>query len=81
MSKPTGWHTHQCDAQFVYVLVSWAELEFADGELLVLEAGDSILIPSDTPHNETRTSDIFEILEVSIPADMGTKPCQAPAKS
>src|SRR5205085_8126749 len=72
MSQPTGWHTHQCESQFVYILRGWVELEFADRALLRLEAGDSIKIPGDTPHNEIRTSDTFEILELSLPADMGT---------
>jgi len=35
-------------------------------------------IPGGTPHNETATSDGFELIEVSVPADMGTEPCEAP---
>ena len=31
MTEPTGWHTHECEAQFVYVLKGWVELEFEDG--------------------------------------------------
>jgi hypothetical protein len=31
-------------------------------------------------HNEIRTSDDVEILEVCLPANMGTVPCEAPAK-
>jgi quercetin dioxygenase-like cupin family protein len=79
MSQPTGWHYHICDSQLVYVLKGWLELEFADGPVR-LEAGDSIYIPGGTPHNETRTADAFEILEVSVPAEMATKPCDAPAR-
>lgn len=79
MSKPTGWHVHKCEAQLVYMLSGWVELEFAGEPLCRLEAGDSILIPGDTPHNEIRTSDAFELLEVSLPADMGTEPCDPPA--
>ena len=44
-----------------------------------LEKGDSVLIPGGTPHNETRTADTFEILEISVPAQMGTEPCDPPA--
>jgi len=29
-------------------------------------------------HNEIRTSNALEILEVSVPADMGTVPCDPP---
>lgn len=79
MSKPTGWHVHKCEAQLVYMLSGWIELEFAGEPLCRLEAGDSILIPGNTPHNEIRTSDSFELLEVSLPAEMGTEPCDPPA--
>ncbi len=77
MSKPTGWHVHKCQAQLVYMLSGWVDLEFADRKVR-LKAGDSIMIPGDTPHNETGTSDTFQLLEVSIPADMGTEPCAPP---
>ncbi len=79
MSKPTGWHVHKCEAQLVYMLSGWIELEFAGEPLCRIEAGDSILIPGNTPHNEIRTSDTFELLEVSLPAEMGTEPCDPPA--
>ncbi len=78
MTQPTGWHYHVCDSQLVYVLKGWLELEFADGPVR-LEAGDSIYIPGGTPHNETRTADAFEILEVSSPAEMPTRACDPPA--
>lgn len=79
MSQPTGWHVHKCEAQLVYMLSGWIELEFEGEPLCRLEAGDSILIPGNTPHNEIRTSDAFELLEVSLPAEMGTEPCDPPA--
>src|SRR5579884_3463584 len=72
MTQPTGWHYHVCDNQFVYVLNGWVELEFEDGELLRLEGGDSVFIPGGLKHNELRTSDDFEILEVSTPGEIGT---------
>lgn len=80
MSRPTGWHRHLCEMQFVYVLDGWIELEFADSDTVHLEAGDSVMIPGGTPHNEIRTSEMFDILEVSVPARMGTEPCEAPAR-
>ncbi len=79
LSEPTGWHIHLCEGQFVYMLSGWVELEFAAGRMVTIEAGDSIYIPGGTPHNETRTSDNFELLEVSLPADMGTEVCPPPA--
>ena len=77
MSKETGWHVHKCQAQLVYMLSGWVDLVFADRKVRI-NAGDSIMIPGNTPHNETGTSDTFELLEVSVPADMGTEPCEPP---
>lgn len=78
LSEPTGWHVHHCDAQFVYMLDGWVDLEFPGGDVIRIEKGDSLLIPGETPHNEIGTSDTFELLEVSVPADMGTTPCDPP---
>lgn len=81
LSEPTGWHYHKCEGQFVYMLEGWLELQFADGETVRLEEGDSVYIPGYAPHNETRTSDSFDLLEFSVPADMGTEACEAPPVS
>ncbi len=78
MTEPTGWHEHLCEGQLVYMLNGWILLEFADRKIR-LEAGDSVFIPGGTPHNETGASENFELLEISVPADMGTRPCAAPA--
>lgn len=78
LSEPTGWHVHICDGQLVYMLKGWVDLEFASGRVERVSAGDSMYIPGGTPHNEIATSDTFELLEVSIPADMGTETCDAP---
>lgn len=79
LSEETGWHVHHCEGQFVYMLSGWVDLEFAGGEVIRIKEGDSIFIPGETPHNETGTSEAFELLEVSVPADMGTSPCEKPA--
>ena len=79
MSKPTGWHYHTCEGQFVYMLNGWVELQFADNEIIRISEGDSVYIPGGMPHNEIRTSDDFELLEFSVPAVMGTEPCDPPA--
>jgi quercetin dioxygenase-like cupin family protein len=78
MTKPTGWHYHVCEGQFVYALAGWVDLEFEDGQTLRLQAGESLYIPGGMRHNEIRTSDALEILEVSVPADMGTVACDPP---
>jgi quercetin dioxygenase-like cupin family protein len=79
MTKPTGWHYHECDGQFVYALSGWVDLEFEDGQTLRLQAGESLFIPGGMRHNETDISDDLEILELSVPADMGTEACEPPA--
>ena len=79
MTQPTGWHYHVCEGQFVYTLKGWVELEFEDGTVCRLEPGDSVFIPGGMHHNEIATSDDLEILEVSVPADMGTVPVDPPA--
>src|SRR5947209_18099172 len=79
MTEPTGWHYHVCDDQFVYVLKGWVELEFETGEMLRLEPGDTVYIPGGMKHNELRTSDDLEILEVSTPGEIGTVTCDPPA--
>ena len=78
MSEPTGWHYHNCEGQVVYMTSGWLELEMADGQTIHLDEGDSIFIPGGLPHNEIRTSDNFELLEISLPAEMGTEPCEPP---
>jgi mannose-6-phosphate isomerase-like protein (cupin superfamily) len=79
MTKPTGWHYHVCEGQFVYTLKGWVELEFEDGTSCRLQAGDSCFIPGGMHHNEIATSDDLEILEVCLPSDMGTVPVDPPA--
>ena len=78
MTEPTGWHYHKCEAQFVYLLKGWVDLEFEDGRKLRIKAGESLYIPGGLKHNETGTSDDLEILEVAVPADMGTQACDPP---
>jgi mannose-6-phosphate isomerase-like protein (cupin superfamily) len=72
MAKPTGWHYHTCQGQFYYIFKGWADLVFEDGTELRVQAGDVLFIPGGVKHNEIRTSDELESLEVCIPADMGT---------
>jgi len=78
MTEPTGWHRHLCEAQFVYVLKGWIDLEFEPGKTVRFGAGDSVMIPGGLPHQETATSDDMELVEVSLPAEMGTEACEPP---
>ena len=79
LSEPTGWHYHVCEGQFVYALKGWVDLEFEDGTALRLNQGESLYIPGGMRHNETATSEELEILELSVPAEMGTVACEPPA--
>jgi len=79
LTRPTGWHYHVCEGQFVYMIKGWVELQFEDGRTIVVKEGDSLFIPGHTKHNETRTAEELEILEISVPAEMGTTACDAPA--
>lgn len=77
--QQTGWHYHLCEAQFIYTLRGWVDLVFEDGRQIRVGEGESLLIPGGLKHNEIAISEDFELLEVSIPAKMGTVPCDAPA--
>jgi quercetin dioxygenase-like cupin family protein len=79
MTQPTGWHYHVCESQFIYGLKGWVDLEFEDGRKIRLNAGESMLIPGGLKHNETATSDDFQILEVITPGEIGTVACDKPA--
>jgi quercetin dioxygenase-like cupin family protein len=78
MTQPTGWHYHVCEGQFVYTLKGWVELAFEDGSKCRLEAGDSCFIPGGVQHNEIGASEDLEILELSLPGEIGTVPVDPP---
>lgn len=78
MKEATGWHYHECDGQFVYMLKGWVDLEFETGEKLRVNEGESLFIPGGLKHNETALSDDSEILELSVPSEMGTVVCESP---
>jgi len=71
-TPPTGWHYHTCEAQIVYFLRGWADLEFEDGKRVRTRPGDMLFIPGGVLHNEGESSDDIEVIEMSIPAEMGT---------
>ena len=79
LSEPTGWHYHTSDGQFIYVIKGWVDLDFETGESIRVSEGQSLYIPGGMKHNETATAEELEILEVSVPGEMGTVPVDAPA--
>ena len=78
MNRTTGWHYHEWVGQLIYILMGWVDLDFEDGRTLRVDEGDSLFIPGFMRHNEIRTSDTMEILEVSVPGEMGTTACDPP---
>ena len=76
--EPTGWHYHPCEAQFLYMLSGWLEMEFEGRGVMRFNAGDSIYIPGGTVHQELRCSDDFQLLEMSVPAELRTQKCPPP---
>ena len=79
MTEPTGWHYHNCEMQFVYVLKGKLVIEFEDGTVATFTAGDSFFIPGGVRHNEIYVSGDKEALEVSVPGKIGTVNCERPA--
>ena len=45
---------------------------------LRIQSGESLYIPGGLRHNETAASTDLELLEISVPADMGTVACDPP---
>jgi len=72
VSRPTGWHYHTCDVQFLHMIKGWVKLEVPGEGVMLLEPGDSITIPGGMIHQELSSSDNMELLEITIPAKMGT---------
>jgi quercetin dioxygenase-like cupin family protein len=79
MVTETGWHYHECEMQIAYITKGWIDLQYEDGTEVRLEAGDVMFVPGGVKHNEVRTSDDIAGLEITIPATMGTVPCEKPA--
>jgi mannose-6-phosphate isomerase-like protein (cupin superfamily) len=79
MTEPTGWHYHDCEMQFVYVLKGTLTIEFEDGTVATFAAGDAFFVPGGMRHNEIYVSEDKEALEVSVPGKIGTINCERPA--
>lgn len=77
-TQGTDWHYHVCEMQFFYVIKGYIVFHLEDGSTLRLEAGDTGFIPGGYKHAEIDISEDFDTLEVSVPADLGTVPCDPP---
>ena len=73
LPAPTGWHWHDMDAHFVYVLRGWLVFRFAgvEGDVRIA-AGEGLSQPAGVPHNVIARSDDLEVLEINAPAEYAT---------
>ena len=69
----TGFHRHDCEFQFVYVLNGWARFQFEGQGEVTIRAGSCVNQPPGIKHNLIEYSDDFEVLELVAPADFGTE--------
>jgi uncharacterized cupin superfamily protein len=71
--ETTGWHWHDMQAHFIYVLRGWITFRFegVEGDV-TLKAGDALSQPAGVPHNVIARSEDFEVLELNVPAEYGT---------
>ncbi len=71
--QETGWHWHDMNGHFVYVLRGWLKFRFAghEGEVTV-RAGDCLSQPAGVAHNVIGRSDDLEVLEINMPAEYST---------
>lgn len=72
-AQPTGWHWHDMNGHFVFVLRGWITFRFAgvEGEVTV-KAGASLSQPAGVAHNVVARSDDLELIEINLPADYAT---------
>ncbi len=71
--QETGWHWHDMNGHFVYVLRGWLKFRFAghEGEVTA-RAGDCLSQPAGVAHNVIGRSDDLEVLEINMPAEYST---------
>jgi len=77
-TEPTGWHLHRCDLQFLYVVQGAMYLAFSPTDVVRLSAGDSVMIPGGTIHYELGRREGVQVIEVTLPAEIGTENVESP---
>ena len=75
--KGTGWHRHEANFHFFYMLKGWAKFMYEGKETLV-SAGDCVHQNPGLNHYLFDYSPDMEYLEVVSPADFGSVPAEAP---
>ena len=77
-NKPTGWHLHRCDMQFLFGLKGAIHIAFSPDHIVTLGEGDAMMIPGGVIHMELGEPTGVEVLEVTIPANIGTESVDSP---
>ncbi len=80
-SKPTGWHYHTAPMQLNYVIEGWVKFEFAELGVVMVKAGESIMIPGGMVHQELCSSEPMQLLEIFTPAAFETVAVDTPASA
>ncbi len=72
-ARETGWHWHDMEGHFVFVLKGWITFHFAGvAAPVTVEAGGCLSQPAGVAHNVVARSDDLELIEINLPADFGT---------
>jgi len=77
-TEPTGWHLHRCDLQFIYVIKGAITIAFSPTDVVRLGPGDSAMIPGGTIHKELGNPESCEVIELTLPAEIGTENVESP---
>lgn len=80
-AQETGWHWHDMNGHFVYVLKGWISFRFEGmADVVTVQAGGCLSQPGGVPHNVVARSDELELIEINLPAQFGTFDMTGPAR-
>lgn len=69
---PSDLHYHDCEFHMVYVLKGWGRMEFEGVGEVILEEGACVYQEPGIRHRLIEYSDDYKVMEITIPAEMGT---------
>jgi hypothetical protein len=76
--KQTGWHYHDCQFQWVWLMEGWVEVQLEDGTSCRHEAGSVVFIPGGYGHNEVAAAERIDLIEIFMPPHPETVPIDVP---
>jgi quercetin dioxygenase-like cupin family protein len=77
-AKQTGWHYHDCQVQWVWLIDGWVEMQLEDGSTRRQEAGSILVIPGGYGHNEIAASEEIDLIEIFMPPNPETVSIDVP---